>query len=87
MPNEWRMNTLVPIYKEQRRYSYCLNYRRIKLISHTKKLQEKMIEHRLREYQIIIQIYARTVYNKNYLPFTGVDGKVLKGSAEVKKDI
>jgi len=38
MPNEWRMNTLVPIYKEQRRYSYCLNYRRIKLISHTKKL-------------------------------------------------
>ena len=61
MPDDWRKSTLVPIYKNKRRYSKlvpiyknkgdiqnCANYRGIKLMSHTMKLWEKVIERRLR---------------------------------------
>ena len=38
MPNEWRKNTLVPIYKNKGDVQNCMNYRGIKLMSHTMKL-------------------------------------------------
>ncbi|KAM2086833.1 hypothetical protein ACFX1R_024332 [Malus domestica] len=38
MPNEWRMSTLVPIYKNKGDVQNCMNYRGIKLMSHTMKL-------------------------------------------------
>ncbi|KAM2624013.1 hypothetical protein TB1_031028 [Malus domestica] len=49
MPNEWRMSTLVPIYKNKGDVQNCMNYRGIKLMSHTMKLWERVIEHRLRQ--------------------------------------
>ncbi|KAM2329844.1 hypothetical protein ACFX1X_020752 [Malus domestica] len=49
MPNEWRKSTLVPIYKNKGDVQNCINYRGIKLMSHTMKLWEKVIEHRLRQ--------------------------------------
>ncbi|KAM1919388.1 hypothetical protein ACFX15_023329 [Malus domestica] len=49
MPNEWRKSTLVPIYKNKGDVQNCMNYRGIKLMSHTKKLWERVIEHRLRQ--------------------------------------
>ncbi|KAM2458816.1 hypothetical protein ACFX1W_007565 [Malus domestica] len=48
MPNEWRTSTLVPIYKNKGDVQNCMNYRGIKLMSHTMKLWERVIEHRLR---------------------------------------
>jgi Reverse transcriptase (RNA-dependent DNA polymerase) len=48
MPNEWRRSTLVPIYKNKGDIQDCANYRGIKLMSHSMKLWEKVIEHRLR---------------------------------------
>jgi hypothetical protein len=48
MPDEWRRNILVPIFKNKRGVQSCINYRRIKLMSHTMKLWERIIEHRLR---------------------------------------
>jgi hypothetical protein len=48
MPEEWRRNTLVPIFKNNRDIHSCTNYRRIKLMSHTMKLWERVIEHRIR---------------------------------------
>ena len=48
MPDDWRKSTLVPIYKNKGDIQNCANYRGIKLMSHTMKLWEKVIEHRWR---------------------------------------
>ena len=48
MPDEWRRSVLVPIYKNKGDIQSYTNYRRIKLMSHTMKLWERVIEHRLR---------------------------------------
>jgi hypothetical protein len=48
MPNEWRRSILVPIFKNKGNVQSCTNYRGIKLMSHTMKLWERIIEHRLR---------------------------------------
>ena len=48
MPEEWRRSILVPIYKNKGDIQSCTNYRGIKLMSHTMKLWERVIEHRLR---------------------------------------
>jgi hypothetical protein len=49
MPDEWRRSILVPIFKNKGDIKSCTNYRRIKLMSHTMKLWEIVIEHRLRK--------------------------------------
>jgi hypothetical protein len=48
MPDEWRRSTLVPIFKNNGDIQSCTNYRGIKLMSHTMKLWERIIEHRVR---------------------------------------
>jgi hypothetical protein len=48
IPNEWRRSILVPIFKNKENVQSCTNYRGIKLMSHTMKLRERIIEHRLR---------------------------------------
>jgi hypothetical protein len=48
MADEWRQNILVPIFKNKGDVQSCTNYRGIKPMSHTMKLWERIIEHRLR---------------------------------------
>ena len=48
MPDEWRRSILVPIYKNKGDIQSFTNYWGIKLMSHTMKLWERVIEHRLR---------------------------------------
>ena len=48
MPNQWRKSVLIPLYKNKGDIQNCLNYRGIKLVSHTMKLWERVIERRLR---------------------------------------
>jgi hypothetical protein len=48
IPDEWRQSILVPIFKNKVDVQSCTNYRGIKLMSHTIKLCERIIEHRLR---------------------------------------
>ncbi|KAD3069016.1 hypothetical protein E3N88_36896 [Mikania micrantha] len=48
MPNKWRSSTLIPLYKNKGDAQCCENYRGIKLLSHTMKLWERVIETRLR---------------------------------------
>ena len=48
MSDEWRKSIMVPIYKNKGDIQNCTNYRGIKLMSHTMKLWERVIEHRLR---------------------------------------
>jgi hypothetical protein len=55
MPDEWRQNILASIFKNKGVVKSCTNYRRIKLMSHTIKLYERIIEHRLRGVISIIE--------------------------------
>ncbi|GJU40600.1 putative pre-mRNA-processing factor 6-like [Tanacetum coccineum] len=48
MPEEWRLSEVIPIYKNKGDAQTCSNYRGIKLLSHTMKLWERVIERRLR---------------------------------------
>ena len=48
MPDMWRNSLMVPIYKGKGDVQDCGNYRGIKLISHTMKIYERIIEGRLR---------------------------------------
>ena len=49
MPEEWRRSVLIPIYKNKGNTQCCGNYREIKLMSHTMKVWERIIETRLRD--------------------------------------
>jgi hypothetical protein len=48
MPDDWMRSILVPIFKNKGDVQSCTNYQRIKLMSHTMKLWERIIEHHLR---------------------------------------
>ena len=48
MPEEWKRSVLIPIYKNKRDAQCCGNYRGIKLMSHTMKIWERIIEARQR---------------------------------------
>jgi len=56
IPNVWRHSTITPLYKQKGDPLNCNNYRGIKLLSHTLKLWERVIESRLRE---IVKISER----------------------------
>ena len=49
MPEEWRKSILIPIFKNKGDIQNCANYRGIKLMSHTLKLWERVLEQRLRK--------------------------------------
>ena len=53
MPDEWRKSVLIPIYKGKGDSKECGNYRSIKLMSHTMKLWERIVEARLRQEVVI----------------------------------
>nr|GEU62608.1 probable LRR receptor-like serine/threonine-protein kinase RFK1 isoform X1 [Tanacetum cinerariifolium] len=49
MPDEWRLSEVIPIYKNKGGAHVCSNYKGIKLLAHTMKLLERVIERRLRK--------------------------------------
>ncbi|VFQ93984.1 unnamed protein product, partial [Cuscuta campestris] len=49
MPDEWRESLLVPLFKGKGDIQSCENYRGIKLLSHTMKVWERVIEFRVRK--------------------------------------
>ena len=49
IPEEWRTSTITPIYKQKGDPLECNNFRGIKLLSHTLKLWERVVESRLRK--------------------------------------
>ncbi|KAK3523072.1 hypothetical protein QTP86_012648 [Hemibagrus guttatus] len=49
MPEEWRRSVLVLIFKNKGDVQSCSNYRGIKLMSHTMKVWERVVEARLRK--------------------------------------
>ncbi|KAL5543347.1 hypothetical protein UlMin_007131 [Ulmus minor] len=55
MPNSWRHNIVVPIYKNKGNIQNCSNYRGIKLMSYTMKLWERVIEQNFRSLTIVLE--------------------------------
>jgi hypothetical protein len=49
MFDEWRKSILAPIFKNKGEIQSCTNYKGIKLMSHTIKLWERVIKHRLKK--------------------------------------
>ena len=49
IPEEWRRSVLIPIYKNKGDTQCCGNYRGIKLMSHTMKVWERIIEAGLKD--------------------------------------
>ena len=49
IPEEWRESILIPIFKGKGDVQDCSNYRGIKVMSHTLKILERMMDGRLRE--------------------------------------
>ncbi|VDO60044.1 unnamed protein product [Heligmosomoides polygyrus] len=56
MSDDWSNSTIVPIFKQKGDASECSNYRGIKLISHTMKIYERLVDSRLREMVPISQV-------------------------------
>ncbi|XP_070016044.1 uncharacterized protein [Nicotiana sylvestris] len=48
IPDEWRWSTMVSVYKNKWDIQNCSNYRGIKLLSHTMKVWERVVEGRIR---------------------------------------
>ena len=48
IPSSWRLSEVTPLFKGKGSLLECSNYRGIKLISHTLKLLERIIDQRLR---------------------------------------
>ena len=49
MPEEWRRSLITPFYKNKGDVLECLNYRGIKLLCHTFKVWERILDTRLRQ--------------------------------------
>ena len=49
IPSAWRDRVLVPIFKEKGDIQECKNYRGIKLLTHTFKIWERVLDRRVRE--------------------------------------
>ncbi|XP_060177831.1 uncharacterized protein LOC132607768 [Lycium barbarum] len=49
IPKKWRWSTMIPLYKNKGDIQNCNNYRGIKLLSHTMKVWERVVETRMRK--------------------------------------
>ena len=61
MPEEWRDSILIQFFKNNGDVQSCSNYRGIKLISHTMKLWERVVERRLRSELTFSELNNSTV--------------------------
>ena len=86
MPDEWRKSTLVPIFKNKGDIQECENYRGIKLVSHTLKIWERVIESMLREMMKhlsrTIWFHAREEHHRCYFCIEAGCREVQRGTTE-----
>ena len=91
MPEEWRDSVLIPIFKNKGDVQSCSNYRGIKLISHTMKLWERIVEKRLRsdlkfsnqQYGFMpctTDVWFHAMHYRCIVCFESVDGEVQRRS-------
>jgi len=87
MPDEWRRSTLVPIYKNKGDVQNCTNYRGIKLMSHTMKLWERVIEHRLRRLTSVTRNQFGFMPGRSTMEAIFLIRQFMERNREQKKDL
>ena len=87
MPEEWRNSTLVPLFKNKGDAQVCGNYRGIKLLSHTMKLWERVIEGRIRQETMIRENQFGFMPRKSTIEAIHVLKKLMERYRERKKNL
>ena len=89
MPEEWRQSILVPIFKNKGDAQSCNNYRGIKLMSHSMKLWERVVEARLRREVDICEQQYGLMPGKSTTDalFADVDGDVVDADVDVDGEV
>ena len=87
MPEEWRRSILVPIFKNKGDVQSCTNYRGIKLMSHTMKLWERVIEHRLRRVTSMTQNQFGFMPGRSTMEAIFLIRQLMERYREQKKDL
>jgi hypothetical protein len=87
IPDEWRRSILVPIFKNKGDVQSCTNYRGIKLMSHTIKLWERIIEHRLRGVTNVTKNQFGFMSGRSTMETIFLIRQLMKRCREQKKDL
>jgi len=87
MPEEWRRSILVPIFKNKGDVQSCTNYRGIKLMSHTMKLWERVIEHRLRRMTSVTKNQFGFMPGRSTMEAIFLVRQLMERYREQKKDV
>src|SRR4051812_37179290 len=87
MPEEWRRSILVPIFKNKGDVQSCTNYRGIKLMSHTMKLWERVIEHRIRRMTHVTKNQFGFMPGRSTLEAIFLVRQLMERYKEQKKDL
>ena len=87
MPGDWRRSILVPIFKNKGDVQSCTNYRGIKLMSHTMKLWERVIEHRLRRGTKVTQNQFGFMPGRSTMEAIFLIRQLMERYREQKKDL
>jgi hypothetical protein len=87
MPDEWRRSILVPIFKNNGDVQSCTNYRGIKLMSHTMKLWERIIERRLRGVTNITENQFSFMPGRSTMEMIFLIRQLMERCREQKKDL
>jgi hypothetical protein len=87
MPDEWRRSILVPIFKNKGDVQSYTNYRGIKLMRHTMKLWERIIEHRLRGVTNVTENQFGFMAGKSTMEAIFLIRQLIERCREQKKDL
>ncbi|ONM20364.1 hypothetical protein ZEAMMB73_Zm00001d005126 [Zea mays] len=87
MPDEWQWSTLVPIFKNKGDVQSCTNYHGINLMSHTMKLWERVIEHRLRKMTSVTQNQFGFMPRRSTMEAIFLLRQLMERFREQKKDL
>ena len=87
MPEEWRRSILVPIFKNKGDVQSCTNYRGIKLMSHTMKLWERVIEQRLRRMTSVTKNQFGFIPGRSTMEAIFLVRQLMERYREQKKDL